>query len=78
MPQSRAHTEIFRDSLAGQCSNCKKYLEYFSNFGFLMFLAAQSGDFFAGGRSSREGYTEIFAAYLATPSRVELPVAKNT
>ena len=43
-----------------------------------MFLAAQSGDFFAGGRSSREGYTEIFAAYLATPSRVELPVAKNT
>ena len=36
------------------------------------------GDLFASGRSSREGYTEIFAAYLATPSRVELPVAKNT
>ena len=30
-----------------------------------MFLATQFGDLFASGRSSREGYTEIFAAYLA-------------
>ena len=37
------------------------------NFGYL----------FASGRSSREGYTEIFAAQLATPSQVRLPVAKN-
>ena len=36
------------------------------------------GDLFASERSSREGYTEIFAAHLATPSRVDLPVAKNT
>ena len=36
------------------------------------------GDLFASGRSSREGYTEIFAAQLATPSRVRLPIAKNT
>ena len=36
------------------------------------------GDLFASERSSREGYTEIFAAQLATPSRVDLPVAKNT
>ena len=78
MPQSQAHTEIFRDSLAGQCPYCKKYLEYFSKFGFLMFLAAQSSNFLTGGRSSREGYTEIFAAYLTTFSRVELLVAKNT
>ena len=35
------------------------------------------GDLFANERSSREGYTEIFAAQLAIPSRVELPVAKN-
>ena len=35
-------------------------------------------DLLASGRSSREGYTEIFAAQLATPSRVKLPVAKNT
>ena len=33
------------------------------------------GDLFASGRSSLEGYTEIFAAQLATPSRVRLPVA---
>ena len=36
------------------------------------------GDLFASERSSREGYTEIFAAQLATPSRVRLPVVKNT
>ena len=55
MPQSRAHTEIFRDSLAGQCSNREKYLKYFSKFVFLMFLAAQSSDLFMDGGSSREG-----------------------
>ena len=54
MLQSLAHTEIFHGSLAGQCPSREKYLEYFSKFGFLMFLATQSGDFFAGGRSSRE------------------------
>ena len=78
MPQLRAYTEIFRNSMAGQCPSREKYLEYFSKFGFLMFLAAQSSDLFAGGRFSREGYTEIFAAYLANFSRVELPVVKNT
>ena len=36
------------------------------------------GDLFASEGSSHEGYTEIFAAQLATPSRVDLPVAKNT
>ena len=36
------------------------------------------GDLFASERSSREAYTEIFAAQLATPSRVDLPFAKNT
>ena len=43
-----------------------------------MFLAAQYGDLFAGGRSSREGYIEIFAAHLATLSQVDFPIAKNT
>ena len=43
-----------------------------------MFLTTQIGDLFAGGGSSREGYTEIFAAYFATPSQVELLVVKNT
>ena len=45
-------------------------------------LAASSrvnfGDLFVSERSSREGYIEIFAAQLATPSRVDHPVAKNT
>ena len=36
------------------------------------------GDLFASGRSSREGYSEIFVAQLATLSQVDLPVAKNT
>ena len=62
----------------GQCPSREKYLEYFSKFGFLMFLAALPSDFFVGGRSSCEGYIEIFASYLATSSRVELLVTKNT
>ena len=78
MPQSRAHTEIFRDSLVGQCPSRKKYLEKFSKIWVFMFLAAQYDDLFVGGRSSREGYIEIFPAHLATSSRVELPIAKNT
>ena len=36
------------------------------------------GDLFTSGRSSREGYSDIFAAQLATHSWVDLPVAKNT
>ena len=36
------------------------------------------GNLFASERSSHEGYIEIFAAQLATPSRVDLAVAKNT
>ena len=45
-------------------------------------LAASSrvkfGDLFTSEGSSREGYTEIFVAQLATPSWVDLPVSKNT
>ena len=36
------------------------------------------GNLFSSERSSREGYIEIFAAQLAIPSWVDLPVAKNT
>ena len=36
------------------------------------------GDLFASEKSNREGYTKIFVAQLATPSRVDFPVAKNT
>ena len=78
MPQSRAHTEIFCDSLVGQCPSHEKYLEYFSKFGFLMFLTGLSSDLFTGGRFSRKGYTEIFVAYIATSSQVELLITKNT
>ena len=45
----------FLNSLAGQCPSHEKYLEYFSKFEFLLFLAAQFGDLFVGGGSSREG-----------------------
>lgn len=43
-----------------------------------MLFVAQVEDLFTGGRSSREGYTEISAAQFATLSRVELPVTKNS
>ena len=36
------------------------------------------GDLFTSERFSREGYTEISVAQLATPSRVDLLVTKNT
>ena len=42
------------------------------------FSQVDFGDLFTSGRSSREGYIEIFAIQLATPSWVRLPVAKNT
>ena len=41
-------------------------------------LRVDFGDLFASGRSSHERYTKIFTAQLATPSRMRLPVAKNT
>ena len=41
-------------------------------------LRVMFGDLFTSERSSRDGYTEIFAAQLATPSQVDLPVVKNT
>ena len=41
-------------------------------------LRVNFGDLFASERSSHEGYTEIFTAQLATPSRVDLPIEKNT
>ena len=78
MPQSQAHTEIFRNSLASKCLSRKKYLEYFPKIWVLMFLAAQYGDLFAGGMSSREGYIEIFAAHLAILTWVDFLVMKNT
>ena len=77
MSQLQAHTEIFHDSLAGQCPSRKKYLEYFSKFEFLTFLMTQTGDLFVGESSNREGYTKIFVASFETSSRVELLVAKN-
>ena len=78
LAQSRAHTEIFRDSLAGKCPSHEKYLEYFSKIWIFMFFATHVGNLFAGGRSSCKGYIEIFTVQHATSLRVDLPVAKNT
>ena len=36
------------------------------------------GNLFASERSNRDGYTEILVAQLATPSWVDLSIAKNT
>ena len=36
------------------------------------------GDLFASERSSRKGYSEIFATQLTTPSWVDLLVARDT
>ena len=41
-------------------------------------LHVNFGDLFVSEGSSREGYTKIFVAQLAAPSRVDFPVAKNT
>ena len=68
-------TENFKNSVALfwqlSCGSVKSHATIASS-------RVSFGDLFASGRSSREGYTEIFAAQLATPSRVRLPVAKNT
>ena len=81
-PSRESITEIFCDSLATHwrvnASVMKKDLEYFSKFWNFVLFAAQVGDLFAGGRSSREGYTKIFTTQFVTLSRVELLVAKNT
>ena len=61
-------TEIFKNSVALfwrlSCGSSKSHA-----------IAASShvdfGDLFASERSNREGYTEIFTAQLATPSRVD-------
>ena len=72
MPQSRVHHRDFLrftgDSLAGKCFSREKDLEYFSKIWNFMLFAAQVGNLFVGGRSSREGYIEIFAAQFATLS----------
>ena len=77
MSQSQAHRDFSR-LIGGSMSQSRKILRIFFKIWVLTFLATQSSNLFAGGGSSREGYTKIFTAYLATPSRVELPVVKNT
>ena len=80
-PSCESITAIFRDSLVTHwrvnASVAKKSSLFFKNWIFMLF-AAQVGDLFASGWSSREAYTEIFAAQFATLLRVELPVTKNT
>ena len=53
-PQSRAYTEVFRDSRAGQCPSHEKDLENFSKILGFQVLATRFGDLFANGSSSRE------------------------
>ena len=78
MPQSRAYTEGFHDSLAGQGPSHEKDLEIFSKIWVFRCLATQFGDLCANGSSNRKVYSECFAAPFATFSWVDLPIAKNT
>ena len=58
-------TENFKNSVALFWQlNRKSYKSH----GIVTSSQVGFGDLFASGRSSREGYTEIFAAQLATPS----------
>ena len=70
-----------RDSLTGRTSNREKHLYKFFKIFALSVLVIGFGDLLATGPSTREQVTrldsEIFAAYLATLSRVELLIAKN-
>ena len=82
MPQlwvhNRDYSRLTSDLLVGKCFSYEQDLEYFSKIWNFMLFTAQVGDLFAGGKSSREGYTEIFTAQFVTLSQVELPVAKKT
>ena len=77
MPQLRACSEGFRNSLAGQSPSRKKLRKFFK---ILVFNVSRDSVW----RLVREwkvqsrGDSEIFVAYLATPSQVEFLVAKNT
>ena len=66
MPQSRAYTKGFRDSLVGQSPSCEKNLEIFFETLAFRVLATRFGDLFTSGSSSREGHIETFAAPFAT------------
>ena len=50
----------------------------FKSHATTMSLRVNFGDLFVSERSSREGYIKIFTAQLATCSRVDLLVAKNS
>ena len=76
-PVASPHRD-FSQFTSGSMSQSRKILRIFFKIWVFMFLVAQIGDLFAGGGSSHEGYSEIFPAYFVTPSRVELPVTKNT
>ena len=78
MPQSQAYTEGFHNSPVGQSPSGEKDLEIFPKIWFFRFLATQFGGLFVRGSSSREVYSESFAAPSATSSWVDLLVTKNT
>ena len=69
MPESRAYTEGFRDSLASQCPSRKKDLNFFfcQNSGFLKVLATWFGDFITRG-SSRNFRGSLHDLLMGGPS----------
>ena len=65
-PQSRAYTEVFRDSLAGQSPSRKKDLENFSKFWVFKVLATRFGNLFLSGSSNHE----VIPKFSQLPSRL--------
>ena len=76
--QSRAYTEVFRDSLVGQRPSHEKDLENFSKIWVFNVSRDSVWWLVRGWKVQSRKDLEIFAAHLATLSQVELPVAKNT
>ena len=78
LSQSWAYSKALGNSLADQGPSHEKGLEIFSKIWVFSIFATQFGDWFASGNSSREFYSESFAALLVTYSWVDLPITKNT
>ena len=56
----------FSQLIGKSLSQLRKYLEIFLEIWVFRFLSTQTGNLFARESSSREGYTDIFAAPFAT------------
>ena len=78
MLQSRAHTKIFSRLTGKSMSQSRKILRIFFKIWVFNVSCGLVWWLVHGWRFQSRRYSKIFAAYLATLSRVELLVTKNT